>query len=163
MDAKQAIESAMNGGLTVLNKYVGDLDDADLMERPGPGCNTIAWQLGHLIASETFLVNLVCPGQGAALPEGFAEKHAKDKCDVDDPSQFLSRDEYLKLYDQVRAASKKALAELPQERLDEPAPERFRSIFPTVGAVFLLIANHPMMHAGQFVPVRRRKGKPVVI
>jgi len=139
MDAKQAIESAMNGGLTVLNKYVGDLDDADLMERPGPGCNTIAWQLGHLIASETFLVNLVCPGQGAALPEGFAEKHAKDKCDVDDPSQF------------------------PPERLDEPAPERFRSIFPTVGAVFLLIANHPMMHAGQFVPVRRRKGKPVVI
>ena len=163
MDAKQAIESAMNAGLTVLNKYVGDLDDADLMERPGPGCNTLAWQLGHLIASESFLVNLVCPGQGAVLPEGFAEKHGKDKCDVDDPAQFLSRDEYLKLYDQARVVSKKALAELPPERLDEPAPERFRSIFPTVGSVFLLVGSHPMMHAGQFVPVRRRKGKPVVI
>jgi hypothetical protein len=163
MDAKQAIESAMNSGLTVLNKYVGDLDDADLMERPGPGCNHIAWQLGHLIASESFLVNLVCPGQGASLPEGFAEKHGKDKCGVEDRAQFLSKDEYLKLYDQVRVASKKALAELPVERLDEPAPERFRSVFPTVGAVFLLIANHPVMHAGQFVPVRRRKGKPVVI
>ncbi|MBA4107801.1 MAG: DinB family protein [Pirellula sp.] len=163
MDAKQAIESAMNSGLTVLNKYVSDLDDADLMERPGPGCNCLAWQLGHLIAAESSLVNIVCPGQGAVLPEGFAEKHAKDQCGVDDPAQFLSRDEYLKLYDQVRVASKKALAELPAERLDEPAPERFRSIFPTMGSVFLLIASHPMMHAGQFVPVRRRKGKPVVI
>lgn len=163
MDAKQAIESAMNSGLMVLNKYVGDLDDADLLERPGPGCNHLAWQLGHLIASESFLVNLVCPGQGAALPEGFAEKHSKEKCDVDDPAQFLSRDAYLRLYDEVRAASKQALAALPAERLDEPAPERFRSVFPTVGSVFLLIATHPMMHAGQFVPVRRRKGKPVVI
>src|SRR5690349_4863124 len=143
MDAKQAIESAMNAGLTVLNKYVGDLDDADLMERPGPGCNTLAWQLGHLIASETSLVNIVCPGQGAVLPEGFAEKHSKEKCNVEDRSQFLTKDEYLKLYDQVREASKKALAELPAERLDEPAPERFRSIFPTMGSVFLLIASHP--------------------
>ena len=163
MDAKQTIESAMNSGLMVLNKYVGDLDDADLLERPAPGCNHLAWQLGHLIVSEVSLVNMVCPGEGGALPEGFAEKHAKDQCDVDDPTQFLSRDAYLKLYDEVRAASKQALAALPPERLDEPGPERFRSVFPTVGSVFLLIATHPMMHAGQFVPVRRRKGKPVVI
>ncbi|MBL9163505.1 MAG: DinB family protein [Planctomycetaceae bacterium] len=163
MDAKQAIESTMDSGFTVLHKYVGDLDDADLMERPGPGCNHLAWQLGHLIASEPFLVDLVCPGQGAKLPAGFAEAHAKDKCDVDDPAQFLTRDEYLKLYDQVRAATKKALADLPAERLDDPAPERFRSVFPTVGSVLLLVGNHPLMHAGQFVPVRRRKGKPVVI
>lgn len=163
MDAKQAIESSMNSGLMILTKYVSDLDDADLMERPGPGCNTLAWQLGHLISSETFLVNLVAPGQGAELPAGFAEKHAKDKCEVDDPAQFCTRDEYLKLYEQVRAATKKTLAELDPARLDEPAPERFRSIFPTVGAILLLIANHPTMHAGQFVPVRRRKEKPVVI
>ena len=163
MDAKQAIESSMNAGLMVLNKYVGDLDDADLLERPGPGCNCLAWQLGHLIAAESQLVNMVSPGQGAVLPEGFAERHAKDKCDVDAPAGFLTRHEYLELYDQVRVATKKALAELPVERLDEPAPERFRSIFPNMGSVFLLIANHPMMHAGQFVPVRRRKGKPVVI
>ena len=163
MDAKQAIESGMNAGLTVLNKYVGDLDYADLMERPGPGCNHIAWQLGHLIASESFLVKLVCPGPGAPQPEGFSENQSKEKCDVVDRSQFLTKDEYLKLYDQVRAASKKALAELPPERLDEPGPERFRAVCPTVGSIFMLIGSHPLMHAGQFVPVRRRKGKPVVI
>jgi hypothetical protein len=29
--------------------------------------------------------------------------------------------------------------------------------------MFILIATHPMMHAGQFVPVRRALGKPVAI
>jgi hypothetical protein len=31
---------------------------------------------------------------------------------------------------------------------------------PTLGGLFVLIANHPMVHAGQFVVVRR---KPVAI
>jgi uncharacterized damage-inducible protein DinB len=34
---------------------------------------------------------------------------------------------------------------------------------PTHGAVLSLIANHPMMHAGQIATLRRRLGKPVVI
>jgi hypothetical protein len=32
-----------------------------------------------------------------------------------------------------------------------------------MAAFYLLIANHPLMHAGQFVPVRRALDKPVVI
>ena len=38
-----------------------------------------------------------------------------------------------------------------------------RRRFPTVGSIFTLIATHPMMHAGQFVVVRRQLGKPIVI
>jgi hypothetical protein len=33
---------------------------------------------------------------------------------------------------------------------------------PTVMALFLLTANHQMMHAGQFSVVRRKLGKPVL-
>jgi hypothetical protein len=36
-------------------------------------------------------------------------------------------------------------------------------MFPTAGHIYLLIATHGLMHAGQFVPVRRKLGKPVVI
>ena len=163
MDAKQAIESGMDAGFRVLHMYVSDLDDADLMERPGPGCNHLAWQLGHLILSEISLLNMVAPGSAPELPEGFAQAHSKENSSVDDPSQFLSKAEYLKLHEDVRKASKRVLAELPPERLDEPGPERFRAVFPTVGSLFLLIGSHPLLHAGQMVPIRRRKGKPVVI
>jgi hypothetical protein len=162
MNTKDAIKGTMDLGLVVLTKYVGDLSDADLLTRP-TGCNHLAWQLGHLIAAESQLINGVCPGKGGALPAGFAERHAKDKTGLDDPKQFNTKQEYLDLFEQVRAATLKALAELPEEQFDAPSPEHFRKMFPTVGAVFTLIGSHPLMHAGQFAVARRMLGKPVVI
>ena len=47
--------------------------------------------------------------------------------------------------------------------LEKPGPERMRNVFPKVSNMLTLIGMHPMMHAGQFVPVRRRLGKPVLI
>jgi hypothetical protein len=163
MNAKDVIRQTMTMGSTVLDKYVSDLTDADLMRRAHAGCNHLAWQLGHLIASESQLVNMVVPGHGGELPAGFAEAHAKDQKDNDNPAAFRTKQEYLDLYQQVRAASLKALDALPEERLDEPGPERMRSMFPTIASFFVLIGTHPLMHAGQFVPVRRELGKPVLV
>ena len=52
---------------------------------------------------------------------------------------------------------------LPESEFDKPAPEDFRSFCPTMGDMFTLIATHPMMHAGQFVVVRRQLGKPILM
>lgn len=163
MTAKDVILSAMTMGSMVLDRYISDLSDADLMRRPHPGCNHLAWQIGHLISSESSLVNMVCPGQGAELPAGFAEAHSRDAVGNDNPASFCSKKQYMDLAQQVRAATIAALQALPEERLDEPGPERMRSLFPTVAAFFLLIGTHPLMHAGQFVPIRRELGKPVLI
>lgn len=163
MNTKDALKSTMNIGLYVLNQYVGDLNDADLLKRPAAGCNHLAWQLGHLIGSEVGLLNAVCPGKGAKLPEGFEARHAKEATGVEDPKKFNTKQEYVDLYTQVRAATLKALDELPEKDLDAPAPEHLRKFFPTVGEIFTLIGTHPIMHAGQFVVVRRMLGKPVVI
>lgn len=163
MNAKDAIRATMDLTYTVLKRYCGDLTDAELMTRPGPGCNHLKWQLGHLIASEAGLLNQVCPGAAAELPAGFVEQHKKETAGSDDASKFATKQQYMDLFDSVRKASKAALEALPDADLDKPGPEHMRSICPTVGAFFILIANHPMMHAGQFVPVRRAFGKPVVI
>jgi hypothetical protein len=162
MNTKDAIRSTMDIGTMVLNKYIADLGDAELMTRP-TGCNHLAWQLGHLIAAESQLINGVCPGKGGELPAGFAERHAKDKTGSDDPKQFNTKHEYVDLFETVRAATLKALAELPEKEFDAPSPEHFRKMFPTVGSVFTLVGTHPMMHAGQFAVARRMLGKPVVI
>ena len=163
MNAKDVIRVTMDSSLNVLKTYIGDLSDAELMQRPGPGCNHLAWQLGHLINSEAGLLSMVCPGAAAELPAGFAEQHNKQTAGSDDASQFCTRQQYLDQFDKVRASTLAALDKLPEERLDEPGPEPMRAFCPTVGALFALIGTHPMMHAGQFVPVRRALGKPVVI
>jgi hypothetical protein len=123
----------------------------------------LAWQLGHLISSESGLLESVCPGKAASLPEGFAEQHSKATSQEDDPAKFRSKADYLELFGQVRSATLAALAGLSDEALDAPAPEFLREHFPTVGHVFTLIGTHPMMHAGQFAVVRRQLGKPVLI
>jgi hypothetical protein len=69
MKTKEAIRSTMDMSLFVLNTYLSDFDDADLMRRPAEGCNHLAWQLGHLISSEAQLVDSICPGKGGKLPD----------------------------------------------------------------------------------------------
>ena len=163
MKTIDAIKAAFATTDMVLNSYVGDLDDAELMTRPGKGCNHIAWQLGHLISSEANLINMLKEGSAIELPDGFAEKHSKETTGNDDASQFCTKQEYLDLYAKSRENSINTIAELSDEILDAPAPEQFQSFCPTMGAVAMLVASHPMMHVGQFVPVRRALDKPVVI
>ena len=162
MDTKDAIRASMDLSMMVLNSYLSDLDDAELMTRPGEGCNHVAWQLGHLINSEVNILNAVCPGKAAELPAGFAEAHSKETAGSDDPSQFLSKDEYLALWAKVRTNTVAALDQLTDEDLSAEGPENFRSFCPTVGHVMILMLSHPMMHAGQLVPVRRKLNKPVL-
>jgi uncharacterized damage-inducible protein DinB len=163
MNAKDAIRSSANLSTMVLKAYISDLDEADLMRRPGQGCNHLAWQLGHLISSEAQLLDSVAPGRGAQLPAGFADAHSKEACHSDDPAGFRGKQTYVELFDQVRAASLAALDAYAQSDLDKPAPEDFREFCPTMGDMFTLIATHPMMHAGQFAVVRRQLGKPILM
>jgi hypothetical protein len=163
MNTHDAIKSTLATSNMVLSSYLSDLSDADLLRRPGPGCNHLAWQLGHLIASESGLLNGIQPGAGPELPEGFAQKHSKENIASDNPDDFCTKQQYLDLSAQMHAATLELLAKFSEEDLDRPGPEHFRKMFPTVGSIFLLIATHPLMHAGQFVPVRRALGKPVVI
>lgn len=163
MDAKQVLQMHMGMSDMVLKTYVSDLSDAELLIRPADKINHIAWQLGHLISAEAFLLNAICPGKAPALPEGFDAAHSKEKADSTDASGFLTKEKYLELYDRVRAASLAAFASCSAQDLAGPSPERFRERFPTVGDMFVLISTHPMMHVGQFVVLRRKLGKPVLI
>ncbi len=163
MNAKDAIRSSANLSTMVLKTYISDLDDADLMRRPGEGCNHLAWQLGHLIFSEVQLLDRVAPGQGIELPDGFADAHSKEECNNDDPAGFHGKRMYVELFDKVRAASLAALDAYAESDFDNPAPEDFRDFCPTMGDMFTMIATHPMMHAGQFVIVRRQLGKPILM
>ncbi|TWT77548.1 DinB superfamily protein [Posidoniimonas polymericola] len=163
MNAHDALKRSAAMSAMVIGKYTEDLSDAELLTRPAAGCNHLAWQLGHLISSECQLLDGVCPGAAPELPAGFAENHSKEAAASDDPSQFCTLAEYQQLQAKVREATAAAIDKLSAEDLDQPGPEHMRDFCPTVGDMLLLIASHPLMHAGQFVPVRRALGKPVVI
>ena len=163
MHGKDAIRNSYEFSQMVLTSYVNDLTDEELLTRPTEGCNHIAWQLGHLINAECGLVESIAPGYAIELPEGFAEKHSKENTASDDPADFLSKDEYLAYFGKIKEATYKALDAQSDEDLAKPAPEHLQQLCGNAGAVWGLISTHPMMHVGQFVPVRRQLGKPIVI
>ena len=71
--------------------------------------------------------------------------------------------DFLKTMAQSSAARAAMAPSFVDADFDKPSPEDFRSFCPTMGDLFTLIATHPMMHAGQFVIVRRQLGKPILM
>jgi hypothetical protein len=159
MSIAQHIKTSMETPTMVVNGYLADLTDADLLRRPTKGANHIAWQLGHLIVSEHNLIEMVCPGTMPKLPDGFAEKYTNDTAPVDDPAAFHKKDEYLRLMNEQRAGTLAALEKLSDDDLEKPAPEKIQQFGATVGTVFAGQNMHWVMHAGQWVIVRRQLGR----
>lgn len=163
MNAKDAIRSLVRMNDYVIRAYLADLSDADLLQRPVPAAHHIAWQLGHLIKAEQDLLQALPGVSGISLPAGWAEQYTKETGAKEPPTGFATKAQYLELYQQSRANFLKVLDNYPDADLDKPVEGPLKDFAPTHGVLFSLIASHPMMHAGQFVVMRRKLGKPVVI
>ena len=105
MNAKDAVRATMNTADFMVESYLSDITPEEMLVRPAPSANHLAWQLGHLISAETRLVEVAAPGSMPALPEGFAERHTKDTAASDNPADFLSKDEYLQLAKSVASCN----------------------------------------------------------
>ncbi len=163
MTGKDVLKNALTSTQHMLGMFVADLSDADFLVRPVPNANHIAWQLGHLINAEHHFLNTV--GAAAAcpkLPDGWADQHGKKTAGEDPPKGFATKAQYLDLFTKTREAALSTLAGMTDADLDKATTGDTAKFAPNYGAVFMLLANHVMMHAGQFSVVRRKLGKPVL-
>src|SRR5436190_14993610 len=162
MKATDLFAENLAGDIEFLKKELGDFSDADMLVRPAPAANHAAWQIGHVIASETRLVNAVKPGAMPELPAGFSEKFTPETSKLDDPKAFASKDELLKQFDRTRAATVKWAKALTEEDLNQQTPERLRGWVPTVAHLVSMLPVHTAMHIGQIQVIRRKLNKPVL-
>lgn len=158
MHGVDAIRTALQGTQHLVAWFLSDLDDADLLVRPVPEANHIAWQMAHLILSERALAREQLPQAiYPELPSDFAEKHKDPKS-----NQGLSKTVYVELFNRTREGTLAALALLSDADLDRPTVGKMAGFAPTLGALLLLVSNHSLMHGGQFSVIRRKLGKPVL-
>lgn len=163
MDPKELIRYNLNLAHTVTTSLLADLDDDALLLRPVTGMNHIAWQVGHLISLERSMMEAVRPGVSPALPENFEANHSSATNGSEDRSLFLSKDDYLRLFDAQRQATLQILDEVSIEEMEKPSPESLQQLAPKLGTLFLLAGSHELMHSGQYSAVRRALGKPAAI
>jgi hypothetical protein len=163
MKAHNVLLEALSTSRFVMSSYLKDLTDDDLLVRPVEGAHNAAWQLGHLICSESQMIGGIRPQAQKLVSDDFTRRH--DKSRAFEPSELwvVPKGEYLRLMELVRFATLNLLRELSDEDLAAAGPEFTRKYAPTVGSVFSSISGHELMHAGQIAVIRRKLGKPVVI
>jgi hypothetical protein len=162
MGPKDVINKTLDMSDMILKSYLGDLSDADLKIVPIEGMNSIALQLGHLISAERMFSEMVKPDSSPALPSGFDEAHSPKNQQGND-SRFLSKDEYMKLYEAQRAAMKSVIKGVADADLTDTRAGKLPEWAPTVADVLNMAGVHVLMHVGQFVAVRRALKKPITI
>jgi hypothetical protein len=163
MSYKQAVGRSTIRTYELIPLLLSDLSDADLLVRPVPGANHIAWQLGHLIIQECDLVgsqNLEV--KYPELPDGFREQHSDATAGIEPPSGFLTKAEYLDLLAKTHGATMETLESLSDADLDRLVTGNAGMKYPTLGDLFLGISVNGGEHQGQFSVVRRLLGKPVL-
>jgi hypothetical protein len=157
MNAHDVIRFTIDMASQVSTAYLNDLTDAELLHRPGAGCNHINWQVGHLICAENEIINGAVPGALPPLPPQFVERYKPEKSKLDDPAAFCTKAELLKVQQGQREATLAALAKLSPTDLDR----KLEGWTPNVGAAFNGAAGgHWLMHVGQWAIVRRQLGRP---
>ena len=158
MNGREAIQTALEATKGNLPMYVRDFSDADLLVRPVPGANHAAWQIGNVIAGDVFFISHELPETPyPELPKGFYELHGNEGAKRDEG--FLTKAEYLALFEKVRDTTIAAVGKLTDADLDRPVTGKGKSV---LAGLFLMISNHTLMHAGQFSVIRRKLGKPVL-
>jgi len=163
MDIRDALKNNYQTSQMVCGAYLGDLTDEESMKRPHADCNHVNWQVGHLIASEHGMAGACVEGALPALPEGFAEKYSKETASSDDASAFVPHSQLMEIAKTQGEAVLKMIDGISDADFDKPAPEYMQTYASNIGAVVNMLGSHWMMHAGQWVIVRRELGREVVI
>ncbi len=150
-------------GLTYAQKLVADVPDEQMCAQPVPGrvLNHPAWLLGHLAwASEGGSALL---GQPSARAAEWREVFGMGTTPQADRSRYPAKTELLRRLEEAHANLSAAVCKATPEVLAQPAPERLRGRFATVGNVVLgMMTSHEALHLGQLSVWRRALGLPSV-
>lgn len=163
MSIRDHLKASINHMADVLDAYTADLSDEDLLFRPTPKSNHIAWQLGHLLSTQSFVFGAVFPDSLLPLPDGFAERYTKETSQLDDPGSLHTRDEFAEIAKSQRSAILKLLDGVSEGELMAESPEPFTQTG-TIGVALGFVAcTHWLWHAGQFTVIRASLSKPIIV
>src|SRR5438132_1114447 len=162
MRAKDALKIGLTSTQNLVSWYVGDLTDQEVTVRPVPSANNIAWQLGHLIEGEAFLGASLPGATYPELPGFFKGQYDKKTASTAPAGGYLTKNQYLEWFNKVRAASIANVDRLSDADLDKPNTGNMAKFAPLNADLIVLLANHTLMHAGQFTVVRRALNKPIL-
>lgn len=143
---------------------LNDMRDSPMTQPTPNGGNHPLWVLGHVVHSESNLLDKFILGQPNRFPE-LESQFAMGSTPTTDAEAYPTFDELMGKWETIRAATVTHLESLGEADLDKPshAPEEFGPGFSTVAGVFTAMASHVTFHAGQVADARRAAGRPLLM
>jgi hypothetical protein len=152
-----------NLNLMYAQKLAGDVPEDKMCAQPVAGrvMNHPAFLLGHLTWASDSAAGLLGAQGGHAAD--WRELFGMGAKPLADRSQYPAKADLLKALEDAHARLSAAVSEATPEMLAQPAPERMRSRFATLGQMIHgLMTAHEATHLGQFSAWRRAIGLPSV-
>lgn len=143
------------------NDLITDVEEAKWFDMPAGGIGHVAWQLGHLAASQVALVHMRCFGKKFTdvAPDSFRKTFGRGSEPVADRTKYPPLGEIRSEFDRIQADVLKLVSGLPDAALDEPAGAEPHPMFTTRCGAVGMVALHETFHAGQIAVLRRLFGK----
>ncbi|HQR08676.1 MAG TPA: DinB family protein [Gemmatales bacterium] len=141
-----------------------DIPEKDWFRMPAPGVTHIAWQVGHLAASQYHLtlarLRGVQPADQALFPaDNFVELFGRASTPLANPEKYPTPAELLSTLETITAQGMKVVSALTDEQLDQPTEvSRPHRIMTTKLSALWWCAHHEFLHAGQIGLLRRLIG-----
>ena len=161
MKTKDFIKFGLDASKNLTLALIDDMKDAPLTQPTSKGGNHPLWILGHLTYSEANVVSHIIGGEVNPLI-GWKEMFGSSREPVSDADKYLPWEEVRQEFDKVRARTLDLLEGLSDDDLDQPSkncPPGREQMMGTVGACFLVLTLHPVMHRGQVADSRRMAGR----
>ena len=138
-----------------------DIQESRWFESPAPGIQHIAWQVGHLAASQAVLIHNRCLNIPVAevVPESITKQFGRGSKPMGDAGAYPPIAEIRRLFDGVQADCLARIRQMTESDLDLPAYGDPHPMFAKRGEAVAMTTMHEAFHAGQIALTRRLFGK----
>ena len=140
---------------------LADIEESRWFECPAPGIQHVAWQMGHLAASQAVLIHNRCLNIPVAevVPESFTKQFGRGSKPVGIAAEYPPLLEIRRMFDGVQEDCLTRIRQMTQSDLELPAYGDPHPMFAKRGEAVGMAAMHEAFHAGQIALTRRLFGK----
>jgi len=145
----------------MVEAFCADLTWREMLYRPCPEANCVAWTLGHLIDTDQKVSKRLGATSLPELPENFAVMFSREN-DAPKAEDFGDTSILLPLFTASRQRFISTMLILGEDalntKLEKPTPR-----YSTIGEMISFMIAHTAMHAGQISLIRRCLGRPPLV
>lgn len=163
MTTLELIAAGQRMSCQMIHNMCKDLTPEEFEHQPVPGANSAAWIVGHLALTARRFAERVGATGVPQVSEDFVARFKQTRQVAGEQQNLGSREELLKLLDDMTERFVEGLRKLPPEALDGPPPTPGPAVVTSFGEMLLFSSLHIMVHCGQLSTIRRSLGKPPLV